>query len=155
VLAGLAVAHRAFGLESPITPASTFLQNAFCFVLATVSLLFWWAFSTSPLKRRAAQLCGLFVALIGLLTISQYLIGLNFSLAGSGKLFLPGQLRPESASQLGQMPFNTALCYMLSGFALLRLRTRTGRRNRIADWFTLLSGFVALTTIVGFLYGAP
>jgi PAS domain S-box-containing protein len=153
-LGGFTVAQRVFGVEPLKTSLSTLLQTAFCLILTAISLLLWWVFPTSPLRRRSAQICGLFVTIIGLLTISQYLIGWNFSLRGLGNIFLRGRPHPDFVPEPGQMPFNIALCFTLSGFALTRLRTKTGQRNRVSDWLALTSGFVGLTTIIGFLYGA-
>jgi PAS domain S-box-containing protein len=154
LIGGASVANRFFGVEPLKTAASAFLTGAICFSLSVISLSLWWVFPESLFRRRLAQLCGLFVVIMGLLTISQHLIGWELGLEGPVKSPLREQSHTDSAWVLGRMSFNTALCFMLSGFALIRLRPRTRQRSRVAEWLSLTSGFVALTTIIGYLYGA-
>ncbi|MGH9936581.1 MAG: hybrid sensor histidine kinase/response regulator [Blastocatellia bacterium] len=135
LIGAVALARWSFGLESLKSLASNFLTTAFCFTLMCASLSLWWFSPKSSFKRHAAQFCGALVALTGLLTLSQYLAGWD----------LPTK----------RMLFNNAFCFMFSGFALTGVRTGTGRRNRVAQLFALTSGFCALTTIIGYLYGAP
>ncbi|HKQ80450.1 MAG TPA: PAS domain S-box protein [Blastocatellia bacterium] len=149
---GFALAQLAFGLETLKGLASGFLTTAICFILTFHSLLLWWGSPKSVFKRRAAQLCGVIVALIGLLTLSQYLAGWDLPV---NRLLLWDAAPINSPSYLGRMFFNTAFCFTFSGFALIRLRTVTKRRNRVAQMLALTSGFCALTTIIGYLYDAP
>jgi PAS domain S-box-containing protein len=151
-IGGLALAQLAFGLETLKGLASEFLTTAICFTLTFLSLLLWWGSPKSVFQRRAAQLCGMIVALIGLLTISQYLAGWDIPITRS---LLPRAAPNDFPSYLGRMFFNTAFCFTFSGFALIRLRTGTMRRNRLAQMLALTSGFCALTTIIGYLYDAP
>ncbi|MBO0727024.1 MAG: PAS domain S-box protein, partial [Blastocatellia bacterium] len=67
------------------------------------------------------------------------------------------RFRDETAAPLylTRMSFNNALCFTFSGFALMGLRSETERMNRIAQLLSLTSGFGAMTTIIGALYGAP
>ncbi|HEY8460629.1 MAG TPA: ATP-binding protein [Blastocatellia bacterium] len=130
--------------------AATPLATVFCFGLTISSISLWRLSRKSDSKRRAARFCGALVALAGLLTLSQYLGGWDipltpalFSGDGETPLYLP------------RMSFNNALCFTFTGLALIGLRSKTKRRNRIAQLLSLTSGFGAMTTIIGALYGAP
>jgi PAS domain S-box-containing protein len=134
--------HRAYSAYPLIVGqgiAPTFaaipLATVLCFTLTISSLSLWRLSRKSASKRRAARFCGALVALAGLLTFSQYLGGWNIPIS--------------------RMSFNNALCFTFTGFALMGLRSGTERRNRIAQLLTLTSGFGAMTTIIGSLYGAP
>jgi len=138
------------GLESLKSLAAIPPATVFCFALTVSSLSLWLLSQKSLSKRRAARFCGALVALAGLLTLSQYLgawdipINLWFLRDGAG-----------SPLYLTRMSFNNALCFTFTGFALVGSRSETERKNRIAQLLSLTSGFCAMTTIIGSLYGAP
>jgi PAS domain S-box-containing protein len=126
------------------------LATVFCFALTISSLSLWRLSQKSAPKRRAARFCGALVALAGLLTLSQYLGAWNIPITpwlfhdeGGGPLYL------------ARMSFNNALCFTFTGLALMGLRSETERKTRIAQVLSLTSGFGAMTTIIGSLYGAP
>ncbi|HEY7184175.1 MAG TPA: PAS domain-containing protein, partial [Blastocatellia bacterium] len=147
---GLAPAVWGVGIEllkgfAAIPPATVF-----CFAL-TISSISLWRFSQKSMsKRRWARFCGALVAVGGLLTLSQYLGAWNIPIN-----LWPVRGATASPLYLTRMSFNNALCFTFSGFALTGLRGETERRNRIAQLLSLTSGFGAMTTIIGSLYGAP
>ncbi len=155
LIGAFALSLLVIGYEPLPNPASIFLTTGFCFIKACVSLALWWTSPKSVFRIRLAQLCGAFVAFTGLLTVSQYLIGWDLQIYGIDKLFLRNEPPLSSTWLVGRMSFNTALCFALTGCALIRLRPEGGGRNRVAEWLSLISGFVALTTLVGYLYRAP
>jgi PAS domain S-box-containing protein len=134
--------------------ASTFAAvppaTVFSFALTISSLSLWRLSRKSESKRRAARCCGALVAFAGLLTLSQYLGGWDIPLT-------PWLFQDDAGTPIypPRMSFNNALCFTFTGFALMALRSRTERRNRIAQLLSLTSGFGAMTTIIGALYGAP
>ncbi len=136
------------GLEPPKGVVTFPLVTALCFGLTLSSLSLWRLFGKSLFRRRAARFCGAMVAITGLLTLSQYLAGWDIRL-------WPFHNESGSPLYLGRMSFNNALCFTFTGFALTGLRYVTERRNRISQLFSLTSGFGAMTTIIGALYGAP
>ncbi|HEU0176750.1 MAG TPA: ATP-binding protein [Blastocatellia bacterium] len=138
------------GLESLKSLATIPPATVFCFALTISSLSLWRLSQKSLSKRRSARYCGALVALAGLLTLSQYL----------GAWDIPITLwffRDEAGSPLylTRMSFNNALCFTFTGFALVWLRSEAERKARIAQLLSLTSGFGAMTTIIGSLYGAP
>src|SRR5262249_5169362 len=151
-IGGFELAQSVFGLDTLKVLALEFLTTTICFTLTLLSLLLWWTSPISPSPRRAAHLCGALVALVSLLTLSQYLAGWDLPV---NKSFFSGADRHEFPTYLGRMLFNTAFCFTFSGFALIGLRTVTKRRNRVAQLLALTSGFCALTTVIGYLYDAP
>src|SRR5262245_48037586 len=132
--------------------APEFLTTILCYALSLLSLWLWRPTPKSVFRRRAARVCGGLVALIGMLTLSQYFVNwdLPIKMAFSGDTPDSGSL-----SYLERMLFNTAFCFTFSGLALIRLRTGTRRRSRVTQMLGLTSGFCALTTIIGCLYDAP
>src|SRR4030095_12322946 len=82
-IGGIELAQFTFGLEPLKSLASGLLTVAVRFTLTLISLLLWWASQKSVVKRRAAQLCGAIVAIIGLLTLSQYLACWDFHIIKS------------------------------------------------------------------------
>jgi PAS domain S-box-containing protein len=126
------------------------LATVFCFALTISSLSLWRLSQKSASKRRAARFCGALVAIAGLLTLSQYLGAWNIPITPWP---FPGA--EAETLNLARMSFNNALCFTFTGLALMGLRSEKERRTRIAQVFSLSSGFGAMTTIIGSLYGAP
>jgi PAS domain S-box-containing protein len=150
IIVGFAPAAWAAGLGPLRNLAAIPPATVFCFAMTLSSLSLWWTSHKSLSKRRAARICGALVALTGLLTLSQYLGAWDISIN-------LGFLRDEAGSPLYliRMSFNNALCFTFTGLALTGLRSETERGGRIAQLLSLASGFGAMTTIIGFLYGAP
>jgi signal transduction histidine kinase len=87
------------------------------------------------------------VALIGLLTLLEYMFGWN---SGIDQAPLPDSSALNNAISTGRMAPATALCALLIGAALLLLDTRRGRA--LSRWMTLGALAIALLALVGYLY---
>src|SRR5262245_9647420 len=124
--------------------------TVFCFAMTLYSLSLWRLSQKSVSKRRVARFCGALVALAGALTLSQHLGAWDISIN-----LWPFRDEAGSPTYLTRMSFNNALCFTFTGLALTGLRSETERGNRIAQLLSLTAGFGAMTTIIGFLYGAP
>src|SRR5262249_31548448 len=150
LIPGFAPATWAAGLGSLKSLAAIPPATVFCFAMTLSSLWLWRSSQKSSFKRRAARFCGGLVALVGLLTLSQHL--------GAWDIYInlwPFRDEAGSPLRLTRMSFNNALCFTFTGLALIGLRSKTERGNRIAQLLSLAAGFGAMTTIVGFLYDAP
>jgi hypothetical protein len=95
---------------------------------------------------RLAELCGALVLLLGGLTLSEYLGGVDL---GIDQLFMQHFIAMATAYP-GRMSPNTALCFMLLGTILVVMRTSVQ-----AVWALLLTGLgsavvVALGLVAGF-----
>ncbi|HEY9735591.1 MAG TPA: PAS domain S-box protein, partial [Trichocoleus sp.] len=110
---------------------------------------------TTPKRQRVGQLCALAVALIGLVSLSQDLLGWNLGI--DQMLFVED---PQSSGTLspGRMSPLTAFCFILGGSAL---GLSVAQRRRIlmgwlcpAEALAVLTCLVAAQVLVAYLYGA-
>lgn len=138
-------------LKSVLPSLVTMKANtAIGFLLSGVSLWLMHEQKAAKLKRRIAQLCSFTVALIGLLTLSQYLFGWNL---GIDQLVFRERPGAVGTSHLGRMAPNTALNFLLLGFALLLLSPRVRRYHWLAHFLTLVAALVSLQPLLGYVYG--
>jgi len=124
-------------------------NTALCFVLSGIAL---WLLSRDNTERtttrRVAYLFALLVALIGLLTLIQYLAGLNF---GIDQLLWTEPPPAVNTSHLGRMAVATAFNFFFLGLAFLLLRKES--------WFKFVQAcafigiFNCLVNFIGYLYG--
>ncbi len=95
-------------------------NTALCFLFSGVGLLL-----VVLGKRRIGAALGALVAVVGALTLAEYLFGVNF---GIDQLLMNaytvGQSGPTSP---GRMALNSALCFILTGSALIILASGRGR----------------------------
>ncbi|MBI4379671.1 MAG: GAF domain-containing protein [candidate division NC10 bacterium] len=100
-------------------------------------------------NRRLAQGLACIVALIGLLTLSQYLFGWDLGIdqllfkepSGAVGTFAPGRMAPT-----------TALNFLMLGLALLLLDVETRRGHRPARVLALAAAVVSFLAVVGYIY---
>ncbi|MBE3038408.1 MAG: PAS domain S-box protein, partial [Chloroflexi bacterium] len=141
-----------------LTALKTFLLGAFTvkanaavgYLLAGASL--WLALSHLADLRihRLQQACAVGVALIGLLTLSQYLFGWNL---GIDELLFKEPAGAFGALNHGQMGPNTALNFLLIGLGLLLLDRETRRGHHPAQFLIIPAFVIALLGLLGHVYG--
>lgn len=122
---------------------------ALCFILAGLAL---WLQVESPVPRAARQVACLLASIalaISLVTLCEYVLGLNLGI--DELLFMDGG---GFASARGRMAPATAICFAFAAAALLLLDRETRQGSRPAQWLSLLTGVPCLLSIVGYLYGA-
>ena len=99
----------------------------------------------------AARVFASFVALMGALTVAEYVVDADlgidqlFFAAGSGGLHSPTP---------GRMAVVTAVGFTLIGIALLTVGNRPRRGLRLSQPFALAAGALALSALIGHVYGA-
>ncbi len=98
-------------------------------------------------KPRQAAVMGLLTCLIGVLTLIQYLSGLNL---GIDELFMLQDVRQET-SMPGRMAPNTAICFSLAGLAVL-VAALPGRLRRSLITVILASLAFGLSVVAFFGY---
>jgi PAS domain S-box-containing protein len=138
-------------LKSVLPGLSTMKFNAaLCFILVGAGLA--GAGARDLAARRAAAVCGALAALIGGLTLAEYLGGYDFGidqlvvadrgvLTGSG---IPGRMSPLTAS-----------AWLALGSAILLLALGRSRRAIIlAHILAVYAGFVAFLAAAGYAFGA-
>jgi PAS domain S-box-containing protein len=125
-------------------------NNALGFVLAGISLRLAMAESPQSWQQKTSRLSADAVALIGLLSLCEYVFGWN--------LRIDNLLFPDTAANSGLFPgrmaSSTAASFLLTGLALMALDIKI-RRHRPAEWLALIVGVVSTLALMGYAYGIP
>ncbi len=123
-------------------------NTALAFVLAGVSLWILCAEQTDQRMRRIARACAAIVALIGFLTLGEYLSGWDL---GIDQLLFEEALGAVGTFAPGRMAPTTALNFLVIGLALVALDAPRGLRA--VQMFTLAAGVIGLLNFMGYAYG--
>ncbi len=123
-------------------------NTAICFVLSGVSL---WLLQAkrmnSAYSLRTAQISGLIVAAVGVLTLVEYGFGFNL---GIDQLVFRESPGAVLTSNLGRMAPTTAFNFFIVGVALLLL----GKQHYLSfQLIVLIEGVVAFLAVLGYMYG--
>jgi PAS domain-containing protein len=121
------------------------VNTALAFVLAGAAL---WLVRTDQPKQRGASACALLVALIGFLTLTEYLFGWDL---GIDQRLLREALGSAGSLAPGRMAPVTALNCLLLGIALLLLSW--DRAHGLLQFLTLTAIILALLAVIGYVYG--
>jgi PAS domain S-box-containing protein len=124
-------------------------NTALLLVLSGVSLCL---LNLDPEKRAlriAAKVCAAVVAILGLLTLSEHLIGWNLGIDQLLFVEAYGALATASPGRMGP-PAST--CFTLAGIALLLLHNR--RAIRLTQVFSIFVCLWTLLAIIGYVYQA-
>ncbi|MBW4546687.1 MAG: PAS domain S-box protein [Symplocastrum torsivum CPER-KK1] len=100
-------------------------------------------------RQWISQICAFTVAMIGLLTLSEYLFNWNL---GIDHLLFRELPEAVATSHPGRMAPNTALNFALLGFALLLLSQRTRRCHGVAQFLALFAALVSWQPLLGYAY---
>jgi signal transduction histidine kinase len=126
-------------------------NTAMAFVLIGASL---WLLQAKRADHRScripAQGCAFAVALIGLLSLSEYLFGWDLGIDQLLFMEKPGAVL---TTHLGRMAPNTAVNFVIIAVALLLIDVETRRGHRPTQFLILAEGVVALLAFSGYLYG--
>jgi signal transduction histidine kinase len=126
-------------------------NTAGSFLLIGISLLLLQREKIQKKEHTIAQLCAGAVALVGLITLSEYFFGWNL---GIDQLLFKEPVGAIGTSHPGRMAPNTALNFLLIGLALLLLDVETRKGYRPSQFLILIEGFIAVFAIVGYAYSA-
>ena len=99
-------------------------------------------------SRLLCRLLASTVALIGGLTLSQYLIGWDL---GIDQLLFAESVGALAAASPGRMALSTTLNFLLIGLALQLL---SSRHSRLAQALAITAGLIGLLAFLGYWYGA-
>ena len=102
----------------------------------------------NQVTRTLGYVCAFSVALLGLVTLVAYLFDLKSGI--DGWLF---KSRPEAENASARLPVSTALCFLLSGIALLTLHIETQRTSRPAQFLAISVTMICLLTLLSYGYG--
>ncbi|HVF43039.1 MAG TPA: sensor histidine kinase [Pyrinomonadaceae bacterium] len=124
-------------------------NTALAFLLTSASL---WLLRSEAAARRArlfARACACGAALVGALTLAEYLSGLDLRI---DTLLFGESLSTAGASFPGRPSPHTALCFLLVGSALLLLSSEGRRAHAFAQVLALGASLVSLLALVGYSY---
>ena len=121
-------------------------NTAIAFITAGLSL--WLRGNTSAKVQTTARLLGGITALIGLLTLGEYLSGRNF---GIDELIFK-DLATSGMIYPGRMSFMSALIFTMLGMALLLIDSNNERSYNLAQSLTLVAGMIAYIALVVHLF---
>ncbi len=124
-------------------------NTAVGFVLAGLSLaLLGWA-TRAVWVRQLSRACACAMALLGLLTLSQYLFGMDF---GIDQLLFREEAGAVGTLSLGRMAPVTAVNFLLLGCALFLAGFR--RTIPATQRLALVTGLMGMLPLLGYAYGA-
>lgn len=124
-------------------------NSALAFLLIGISLRFSQQDQASQNKLRIARWSADAVALIGLLTLGEYILGLDF---GIDQLLFTESQNAVATSTPGRMSPVTALNFLLAGLALRLLDIEIQGKHRPAQYLALVMLIVALLALLGYVY---
>ena len=138
-------------LKSVLPGYVTMKANAaLCFILTGLSLYLTANGDKNNKTRLAADVCAILAAVIGFITLSEYLFGWNL---GIDELVFKEPQGAAGTSHLGRMSPMTAFNFLALGVSLLLLDGSW--RTRISQYLSLTATLIALTAFLGYAYGVP
>ncbi len=136
-------------LKSGLPGLGTMEANtALVFILAGVSVWLLQKEQASQRMVRIAQVCAFTVALVGLLTLSEYVFGWDI---GIDQLLFRESLNAAGTSNPGRMAPATALNFLVLGLALMLLDTR--RSWWPVQLLASMAAVIAMIPLIGYVYG--
>ena len=125
-------------------------NSAICLLLAGLSARLVASRRTGRGSRLLAKVAGSTVALVGLLTLIEYLTGANLQVDSILVKNVPGA---ADAIHPGRMAPNSALAFVLLGLAVALSDVETSRGSRPSQLLALAAGLVPLEAVIGYAYG--
>lgn len=137
-------------LKSLLPGAATMKANtAVAFIAAGWALCLQVKEQAGQKTSLVARGCALFVALIGLVTLAEYGLGVN---GGIDQILFPDPATP-AVSFPGRMSLITAVDFTLLGLALSLLDIKSRKLYRPAQLLAVFVAGIAFLALVGYLYG--
>ena len=124
------------------------VNTALCFVLCGIAL---WLATDERLSSEKTWLirsCGVLVSMIGLLTLVEFLFGLDLGI----DQLLFRDLETPLANFPGRIGFLSAINFVMVGIAFCVLTLTDGRDEYLSQALALASGTIGLLALVGHLY---
>lgn len=138
-------------LKSPESSFSTIKSNvAFSFILLGVSLWLQQSNRVNKNYRIVAQVLAAIAAVIGILTIGEYIFNINLGLDQILFKEAPGALYTSSPNR---MAFTAAVNLVIAGTALILMDYV--RTKKTAQYLAVLGGVITSLAILGYAYNSP
>lgn len=133
-------------LKSPQSSTVSMKANtAFAFLLSGLALIF--LQQPAPVYKILVRICGLLIAVIGLLSLSEYLFGWNL---GIDEIIFRDVANAVATSSPGRMAPNTALNFALIGMAIIVFTFQTLRNKYIIDFAVIFSLTISILGLIGY-----
>lgn len=139
--------HGGFGGLPAMVP-----NTAVGFILGGLALWFGYDHGGHSLKRALSHFLSTAVALIGLLTVAEYVLGWN---PGFDRWLLPDREATTQGGFVGRSSLPTAVNFALLGPALLLLGVRQRTGSKPAEWFAVVFLVISLLALIGHLCNVP
>ena len=127
-------------------------NTALSFFLVGLALSLQSGRSLSAFRTRTGQLLALFVAVIGGMTLCEYLCGWNL---GIDEILIKDNTAAVATSSPGRMALATAVCFILQGLSLWQIEWEPRRRFRLAEALSLVAALIGLSSIIEYVIGQP
>ncbi|MGO9387235.1 MAG: hypothetical protein ACLPWD_04205, partial [Methanobacterium sp.] len=138
-------------LKSPGAGFSTIKSNVgLAFILIGVSLWLMQAKRVNYNNRRVAQILALVVALIGFLTLMEYLLGINI---GIDQILFKEATGALNTSSPNRMAFTAALDLFIAGLAIILMDIKFHNNIRPTQLLAIIGGLISFFALVGYAYG--
>ena len=125
-------------------------NTAVCLMLSAAALFLIQDGSRSTARRRISELFAVIVMLVGLITLSQHLLGWN---SGLDQLLFYESVKEAGPSFPGRMGVAASLNFSLLGPALFLLDTRSPGWFRVSNLSLLLVIVITLLVFLNYFYG--
>ncbi|MBF0553280.1 MAG: PAS domain S-box protein [Nitrospirae bacterium] len=132
------------------SPVEMKANAAIAFVLTGLSLWFVQTQRVSSRTRFMSRACASVIALIGLLTLFEYLFNLNIGIDQALFMDIPDAAITSNAGRMA--PF-TAVEFVLIGIALFLIDVEVRWRLKPSQFIAIVMGLIALVSIMGYVYG--
>jgi signal transduction histidine kinase/ActR/RegA family two-component response regulator len=125
-------------------------NTAICLMFVTVSILLIQDPAASTAKRRISQVCAAIVAVVGLLTLCEHIIGWELHI---DQLLFVESTTEAGFSFPGRMGVAASLNFLLLGIALLLIDARSLRWFRVSNMAVLTVMVITLLVSLYYFYG--
>lgn len=140
-------------LKSPYAGFSTIKSNtALAFIFIGISL---WLLQTKRVNsnnRRIAQVLALVTMLLGVLTLTEYLLNVNIGIDQMLFKEAAGALNTSSQNRMG---FPAALNLTFAGLAILFLDLKSESHFKPSQVFAVVGGLISILALIGYTYTEP
>jgi signal transduction histidine kinase len=125
-------------------------NTALCFALIGAALWLLEAGLANPVRLWAGRFFAGLVALVGLLSLGEYLFGWDL---GIDQLLFREDAGAVGTINPGRMAPNTAACFLAIGAALLLRDVRSAAGRWSAEFLVHVAGLIGLVAFIGYMYG--
>jgi len=125
--------------------------TAICFILLSISLILIKSFGKTGYLKNASKILAAVVLTLAVVVLGEIIFDLKFRI--DTLLFNSKVVSGAVGKPINFMAPNTALCFLLTSMALLISDKGIGRRWIPSELLALFTGLVAMTTVIGYIYG--